>query len=75
MNLAAILFMTKSLVRMECAEKVLMSTSSSISQIVTRCSHITTVFSLVMTWSFQLFEGQSEHGSLSTDVWLSLNWL
>ena len=58
--------MAKSLVRMECAERLLMSTSSAISQIVTRSFHIT----LAITWSFWLVEGRLEH-----EVQPSLNWL
>ena len=42
---------------------------------VTRRSHITTEFTLAMTWSFRLVEGRPECGSLSTNVWPSLNRL
>ena len=74
-NFTTTLFMAKSSIRMECAEKVLMSTSSGISRIVTRQSRITTAFTLAMIWSFQLVEGWPESGSLSTDVQPSLNRL
>ena len=74
-NFAATLFTAKSLVRIECAKKVLMSTSSEISQIVTWWSHITTATTLVMIWSFWLIEGWPEHGWLSTDVQPPLNLL
>jgi hypothetical protein len=69
------LFMAKSSVTMECAEKVLKPTSSAISQIVKRRSRITTAFALAMTWSFRHVDGRPERGSLSTDVRPSLNRL
>ena len=67
-NFADTLFMAKSSVTMECAEKVLKPTSSAISRIVKRRSRITTAFTLAMTWSFRHVDGRPERGSLSTDV-------
>ncbi|UYV81457.1 hypothetical protein LAZ67_20001241 [Cordylochernes scorpioides] len=67
-NFAITLFMAKSSVRMECAEKVLMSTSSSFSRIVKRRSDITIAFTLAMTWSFRLVEGRPESGLIYTDL-------
>ena len=73
-NFAATLFKAKSLVRMECAEKVLMSTSSAISRIVTQRSRITTAFTLKMTWPFRLV-GRPKSISLYIDMRPSLNRL
>ena len=73
-NFKDTLCMTKSSVKMECTEPVLIPTSAS-SWTVARRSCMTKVRTWSMSSSFRLVEGVPEQASLSTDVWPSLNRL